>query len=78
MWLSCGEQVLVEFWLNQNTYNGGQGDLLAQAQVSLVWKRRKEKGIDEGSRLGQSYCTVGHVHSVQHTVEPRLTDTPQQ
>lgn len=28
-------QILVEFWLNQNTYNGGKGkgDLLAQAQV---------------------------------------------
>ncbi|XP_064382073.1 sphingomyelin phosphodiesterase 4-like [Halichondria panicea] len=25
-------QVLVEFWLNQNSYNGGRGDLLAQAQ----------------------------------------------
>jgi len=26
-------RILLEFWLNQNTYSGGQGDLLAQAQV---------------------------------------------
>ena len=26
-------QVLVEFWLNQNHYNGRQGDILTQAQV---------------------------------------------
>ena len=26
-------QILVEFWLNQNTYTIGQGDLLVQAQV---------------------------------------------
>ena len=42
----------MEFWLNQNTYNGGQGDLLAQAQVSLVRKgKREEEG--EGNT-----CTV--------------------
>ena len=28
-------QVLVEFWLNQNSYNGRQGDILAQAQVHI-------------------------------------------
>ena len=28
-------QVLVEFWLNQNMYNGRQGDILAQAQVHV-------------------------------------------
>ena len=28
-------QVLVEFWLNQNKYNGRHGDILAQAQVSI-------------------------------------------
>ena len=30
-------QVLVEFWLNQNNYNGRQGDILAQAQVSYMY-----------------------------------------
>ena len=28
-------QVLVEFWLNQNKYNGRHGDILAQAQVYI-------------------------------------------
>ena len=29
-------QVLVEFWLNQNKYNGRHGDILAQAQVGTL------------------------------------------
>ena len=29
-------QVLIEFWLNQNNYNGRHGDILAQAQVYTV------------------------------------------
>ena len=29
-------QVLVEFWLNQNRYNGRHGDILAQAQVRQI------------------------------------------
>ena len=30
-------QVLIEFWLNQNNYNGRHGDILAQAQVYIQY-----------------------------------------
>ncbi len=48
----CGRvslQVLVELWLNQNTYDGGDGDLLAQAQVG-EW--------DGGGSVLTSFYTV--------------------
>ncbi len=70
-------QVLVEFWLNQNSYNGGRGDLLAQAQVGEYLQQRVNEGV-LAMRMGAvSIVAVGLrlMLTVLHIVPPSRTSS---
>ena len=60
-------QTLVEFWLNQNSYNEGHGELLLHAQVVRGRGLLLCTGGEGAGLVAMAFCEKGfEISSVRH------------